>query len=107
MTTAQSLAITSLTVLSLLHSCCYFYSVICARGKVARDHTGNRRFRLAIDMSLERYRKANSKLCRSLVVSDIVDSIRSASPNGGFVRCDEGQWIEVGDHIAREKVGQW
>ena len=81
--------------------------MICARGKLARDHTGNRRFRLAIDMSLERYRKAKSKLCRSIVVSDIVDSIRTASPGGGFIKFDDGQWYEVGDHIAREKVGQW
>lgn len=34
--------------------------------------------------------------------------IREASPEGGFVKfdSDKGQWFEVGDRIAREKVSQ-
>jgi hypothetical protein len=30
------------------------------------------------------------------VVSAIVDLIRESSPDGGFVRKEEGHWVEVG-----------
>ena len=82
------------------------FDVICARGKHAKQHTGNHRFRQIIEMSLPKYDKATTKLEKSLIVSSIVDSVRQASPNGGFVREEKGRWYEVGDHIAREKVGQ-
>ena len=80
--------------------------VICARGKRAFNHTGNRRFRALIEAHLDKYEKATSKIDKSLIVSSIVDSVREASPNGGFVREDGGRWFEVGDHNAREKIGQ-
>ena len=50
-----------------------------------------------------------SKHERSTVVTVIVDAVRESSPQryGGFVRKDlvTGRWYEVGDKIAREKVG--
>jgi len=82
------------------------FDVICARGKHAKEHTGNHRFRQIIEMSLLKYDKAGTKLEKSLIVSSIVDSVRQASPDGGFVKEENGRWYEVGDHIAREKVGQ-
>ena len=59
-------------------------------------------------MHLERYNAATTKQEKSRIVSDIVDTIRQASPDGGFVKLDPltGSWREVGDHLAREKVGQ-
>lgn len=80
--------------------------VICARGKRAFNHTGNRRFRALIEAHLDSYSKASSKIEKSLIVSSIVDSIREASPDGGFVKEEGGHWFEVGDHNAREKIGQ-
>jgi hypothetical protein len=80
--------------------------VICARGKQAKAHPGNRRFRIMVETSLEKYRTSSSKLDKSLIVSSIVDAVRQASPYGGFVREENGVWYEVGDHVAREKVGQ-
>jgi hypothetical protein len=80
--------------------------VICARGKQAHSHSGNRRFRLSVSMNLERYSKATTKLDKSLIVSSIVDTVRQASPDGGFLKKQVGCWFEVGDHVAREKVGQ-
>lgn len=77
--------------------------VICRRGKTAFNH--NKHFRELVQSHLEKYSKASSKLEKSLVVSDIVDTIREGSPNGGFVRCIDGVWYEVGDSIAREKCG--
>ena len=82
------------------------YDVICARGKRALGHLGNRRFRSMIEDNLEKYSRANSKLEKSLIVSEIVDAVRASSPGGGFIREKGGIWYEVGDHIAREKCGQ-
>ena len=82
--------------------------VICAPGKDARNHAGNIKFRNRIQANVEKYSKASSKLEKSTIVSSIVDKIRQDSPNGGFVKKDieTGNWYEVGDQMAREKVGQ-
>lgn len=84
------------------------YDVICARGKAAWNHVGNRRFRVTIDIYFTRYKAANSKVAKSILVMEIVDVFRENSSRGGFVRQDSKskRWFEVGDAIAREKVGQ-
>ena len=59
------------------------------------------------DRSVNAYAEAETKLYKSLVVSSVVEWFRKASPNGGgFVKELNGVWYEVGDHLAREKVGQ-
>lgn len=81
---------------------------ICGRGKKNFNHTGNKRFRDIVNSHLQKYSAATTKLEKSLLVSTIVDTVRENSPDGGFVKFDEssGIWHEVGDHLAREKVGQ-
>lgn len=79
--------------------------VICARGKEAKNHSGNKLYRNLINKSLERYSTANNKYEKTLIVSEVVERIRSAGT--GFVKKEsDGLWYEVGDHVAREKVGQ-
>jgi hypothetical protein len=81
--------------------------VICGRGRNARDHPGNVAFRKFIEKEVERYVTADSKTDKSIIVLEIVKSVRAQSPGGGFVkRRENGQWFEVGMHDAREKVGQ-
>jgi hypothetical protein len=81
--------------------------VICARGKQAKNHSGNVRFRAVVNDHLEVYSKAATRMEKSLIVSSIIDAVRNATPSGGFVREEgDGSWYEVGDHIAREKIGQ-
>ena len=83
--------------------------VICARGKRALNHEGNRRFRQLVEHHMEAYSQASTKMEKSLLVSQIIDSIRYAEPPGGFLRERDDQarsWYEVGDAVAREKVGQ-
>jgi hypothetical protein len=80
--------------------------VICGRGKHILRHPGNHRMRSIIQSKLEEYANASTKLKKSAIVSSIVDGVRTASPGGGFVKCEAGQWYEVGDHLAREKIGQ-
>ena len=82
--------------------------VICARGKAAFSHVGNRRFRLVILMNLEKYHNAKNKVEKSIIVTSIVDLIREGSPvNGGFVKKSAvtGRWMSINDKLAREKVG--
>lgn len=80
--------------------------VICARGKRAFLHPGNKRFRGVIEARVDKYASAANKFEKTVIVSQIVDEVRQASPQGGFVRLENGKWFEVGDNVAREKVGQ-
>ena len=84
------------------------YDVICAKGKDARNHEGNKFFRKLIQNALPIYKEASSKFEKSMIVSEVIDEIRSRTQiDGGFVKPDgNGGYMEVGDHLAREKVGQ-
>jgi hypothetical protein len=82
------------------------FDVICARGKRAKNHIGNQRFRQKIKEVTQAYADAESRLYKSLVVSSVIDYVRKESPNGGFVKEVDGVWYDVGDQQAREKVGQ-
>jgi hypothetical protein len=55
---------------------------------------------------LEKYAQATSKYEKTSIVSDVINSVRKSSADGGFVKQEGGVWYEVGDHLAREKVGQ-
>lgn len=85
------------------------YDVICSRGKVAYNHSGNIHFRSFIEGHLEGYRKCLTKVDKSLAVITIVEKIRNLSPDGGFVKfCKtKNSYVEVGDQKAREKVGHY
>jgi len=80
--------------------------VICCRGKRARMHSGNIKFKNLIKDKLHDYSRAISKLKKSNIVKSIVGKVREGNPNGGFVKEKSGIWYEVGNHLAREKVGQ-
>eukprot|EP00980_Cylindrotheca_fusiformis_P002521 scaffold593_cov126-Cylindrotheca_fusiformis.AAC.3 len=67
------------------------------------------RFKICIVNYLRSYTKASTRSGRSAVITDIVASIRDSSDRGGgFVRFSPSlnQWYEVGDKVARDKVGQ-
>ena len=82
------------------------WDVICARGKKVWNHSGNKNLRFLVDQSAARYGQAESKLQRSMIVSDIIDSIRSKTCDTvGFVQQQQNEWVEVSDSLAREKVG--
>ena len=81
--------------------------VICGRGKKCYNHVGNTRFRQRVLTMLDDYANAKSKLDKSNVLSRVMDQVRRASPDGGFVKQDESErWYEVGDFLAREKTSQ-
>jgi hypothetical protein len=78
------------------------YSVVCGRGKDSFDHVGNHRFRILAKLSIERYSNADSRTEKSAIVSEIIAVIHQAG--GIFCNFKKGEWCEVGDHQAREKV---
>lgn len=78
--------------------------VICAKGSMAYSHSGNRWFRNYIQKQLSKYSSATSRSKKSQIVTEILHHIRMASPEGGFVRCIDGVYYEIGDIKAREKV---
>jgi len=81
------------------------FDVICARGKQAYNHEGNRYFRQIIHHTTEKYSKVESKLQRSMIVSEVVDAIRAKG--NGFLRSNsKKEWVECTDIMCREKVGQ-
>ena len=88
------------------------YDVICAKGRRAACHFGNIVFRDTIELHLERYQNAMSKLDKSIIVIEIVDEIRSRTLGGGFIQKKKDPsngnktiWVEIGDTMARSKVG--
>mmetsp|Transcript_4231 Transcript_4231/g.4748 ORF Transcript_4231/g.4748 Transcript_4231/m.4748 type:complete len:231 (+) Transcript_4231:88-780(+) len=88
------------------------YDVICAKGKAAKSSSGNIFYNKLIQRALPVYKDASTKFEKSMIVSEIVDEIRSRSSTGtsgaggGFIRRRSGIFYEAGNHFAREKVGQ-
>lgn len=84
--------------------------VIVGRGKVCYQHSGNKNLIQIVQSVLQTYCAADAtKKSKSELIKSIMVQIReAASPTGGFVKFDseKGQWFEVGDRIAREKVSQ-
>jgi hypothetical protein len=78
------------------------YSVICGRDKCSYNHIGNRRFRVVANIYTERYSRADSKVAKTVIVSEIIAVIHQAG--GSFCKFESGAWIEVEIHHAREKV---
>jgi hypothetical protein len=83
--------------------------VLIGRGRKARDHEGNKRLKMLIELMIPEYSAAGgNKDEKSYIIKEIVTQIRKCSPDGGFVKFDKskGRWYEVGDFLAREKVSQ-
>ena len=81
------------------------FDVICARGKDAWNHPGNIHFRSLVQKAVERYERTTSRCHRTAIVTEIITEIRRKG--NGFVKQESnGEWYEVGNILAREKVGQ-
>ena len=82
--------------------------VVCARGKGCGKYLGNIRFRQIVECAMTKYASTDSRLEKTLIVSEIVETIRNSSSSnvGGFVKKEKGNWYTVDDTKAREKVSQ-
>jgi len=82
------------------------FDVICARGKQTYNHDGNRYFRQMIDGATEKYSKVESKLQRSMIVTDIIDAVL-AKGNRFLRQNSNGEWVDCTRVMCREKVGHY
>jgi hypothetical protein len=80
--------------------------VVCARGKSYWDHEGNQKYRYLIAKATQKYKSTTNKLEKTLIVSQIVESV--SNRQGKFVKKEGkgGPWVIVDEVFAREKVGQ-
>jgi hypothetical protein len=78
--------------------------VICARGRAYWEHPGNITYRRLIQNATPRYSQTNTKLERTLVVTEIVRAIEK--DGGKFIKKVKkgGPWVIVDEVFAREKV---
>lgn len=78
--------------------------VLCGRDKKSHSHVGNKRFRQIVLMHREEYQTASSRDIKTKITCKIVKMIRDCG--GRFLKEDEttGEWKDVGDNYAREKV---
>ena len=78
--------------------------ICCGRGKRNWNHSGNVAFRNLIQTNVDRYVAAPSKTDKTAVVLSIVDQIRGQG--ACFLKQHKsGEWYDIGDAQAREKVG--
>lgn len=75
-------------------------------GKAVYIH--NHHFRKLIDDHVEQYNQCHTRIDRSILFNRIVRLVRKRSPLGGFVKFSEEHrcYVEIGNQVAREKVGQ-
>jgi hypothetical protein len=79
------------------------YDVLCGRHKLAFNNIGNRRLRVTVSLSLERYLANTSRQDKTLVIISIVKLLQETG--GRFLKWKKDRWIELGEKQAREKVG--
>ena len=82
------------------------WTVICGRGKDNYSSIGNKRLKVLVDTKLPQYQQASTKIQKSLIVSELVDTIHEAAGDSGFVKRDPAtnRWVVVSEETAREKV---
>jgi hypothetical protein len=83
------------------------HTIICGRSKAASTAPGNRRLKMTVTQELKQYTETRNKLDKSAIVSRIVKMAKeAAAPDVAFVQLEQGQWWQVNDGVAHEKVGR-
>lgn len=79
------------------------YDVLCGRHKAAFNNVGNRRFRVTVSLSLNRYLQAKSRKDRSVVIASVTALVHSIG--GRFLQRKNGAWVELSEKEAHNKTG--
>jgi hypothetical protein len=87
------------------------YDVLCGRDKAAFNNIGNRRFRVTVSLSLERYLQAATRKEKSVVIKSVVTMLHA--DGGKFLQqvpckssdSDASLYIELNEKQAHEKAG--
>jgi hypothetical protein len=80
------------------------YDVLCGRCKESFNHTGNRRFRIIINLNLKRYMDSPSRVDRSDMIISLVRQLREET-GVRFLRKRGSTFVELSERQCREKVG--
>ena len=81
------------------------YTVLCGRGSKCTKSSGNTHLKMLVQSHLDGYSQAKNKIEKTSIVSSIIGTVKDLSPEGGFVKFENGAWWEVEDAFAREKIG--
>ena len=80
--------------------------VLCGRGKSCFYHRGNIKYRDIVALYVPAYQNAITKYQKTCIINEIINIVRSNSPNGGFIRKDleTNNYFEVGDYLAVSSI---
>jgi hypothetical protein len=81
------------------------YTVLCGRGSLYSEASGNKYLKHLVQQAVPAYADTPSRTGKSGIVTTILHTIRQASPKAAFVKFEDGEWREVDDSVAREKIG--
>jgi hypothetical protein len=82
-------------------------TIICGRGKAAYTAQGNRRLKIIVTQYFQQYSESRKRIDKSAIVSRVVNMVKQvAAPEVAFVKFEQGQWWQVEDGVAHEKVGR-
>jgi hypothetical protein len=81
------------------------WDVICGRCSDAYSNVGNRRFRVIVNLNLQRYVDARSRNDRGNVIQSVAQSLRHDMGARFLKKCNNGDFVELDDKIIRQKVG--
>lgn len=80
------------------------YDVLCGRNKAAFNNVGNRRFRVNVARSLDKYMNvASTRKEKSQVIREVIMITRACG--GRFIIERQGKYEELSDRQTHEKVG--
>lgn len=80
------------------------YDILCGRFKNAFNHVGNRRFRVTINLNLQRYIQAEKKQEKTTLIIELVRILKQ-DVGVRFLKKKGPGYIELSEKQAREKVG--
>jgi hypothetical protein len=79
------------------------YDVICGRHKAAFDNIGNRRFRVLVALSQDKYTAAPTRAHKTTFIRSIIDSVHNGG--GRFLQRVGCTWVELDAKQTHDKVG--
>lgn len=78
------------------------YDVLCGQSRACANHSGNKRFQNVLDLYAPKYNAVSSKQEKMALTKEIVSCISASG--GRFLRYKNGEWQEISDVTARDKV---
>jgi hypothetical protein len=79
------------------------YDILCGRCKTAFNNVGNRRYRVTVSVSLERYMYASTRKDKSIVIESVAAIV--SKTGGRFFQMKRGRLVELTDKQIHEKIG--